>query len=481
MASKTTINAKNLETLGAERLAELLIEISAGDATAKRRLRMELAAAQSPTDLAKEVRKRLITIARSRSFVDWTGIRSLANDLDTQRRAIVETVTPADPNEALDLLWRFMDLAKPIFDRCDDSNGIVGEVFRSACENIGGLVQKANVDPKVLADHVFDALIANDYGQFDGLISAVAPALGPKGLENLKHRMIDLSKKPVVRPAAKDRVKIGWSTSGPIFADEIEERSRVNTVRHALMQIADAQDDVDAFMAQYDKPTRKVPKIAAEIALRLVDAKRAVEALAILDAAEHRRSGDWDWPDFDWEDARIAVLEALGRNEEAQRVRWGCFERSLSAPHLRAYLKNLPDFDDIEAEEKALDHAERYRSRLGALSFLISWPCLDRAARLVIAHAADLDGDHYEILTPAAQALAAKHPLAATLVLRSMIDFTLGKSRASRYKHAARHFLECSSLASAVTDFGAFETHQAYETRLRRQHGRKPSFWNLVG
>jgi hypothetical protein len=480
MASKTTINAKNLEALGAERLAELLIEISAGDATAKRRLRMELAAAQSPTDLAKEVRKRLITIARSRSFVDWTAIRSLAIDLDTQRRAIVETVAQANPNEALDLMWRFMDLAKAIFDRCDDSNGIVSEVFRSACQEIGDLAQKAKVDSIVLANHVFDALIANNYGQFDGLISAVAPALDPKGLEHLKRRMVDLSNKPIIRPAAKDRVEIGWSSSEPIFVDEIEERSRVSTVRHALMQIADAQGDVDAFMAQYDKAARKVPKIAAEIALRLVDAKRAAEALAIIDAVEHRRSGGWDWPDFDWEDARIAVLEALGRSEEAQRARWGCFERSLSATHLRTYLKNLPDFDDLEAEEKALDHAERYRSRLGALSFLISWPSLDRAARLITAHAADLDGDHYEILAPAAQALAAKHPLAATLVLRSMIDFTLGKSRSSRYKHAARHLLECSSLSSAVADFGAFESHQAYEARLRREHGRKPSFWNLM-
>jgi hypothetical protein len=42
MASKTTLNAKNLEALGVERLAELLIEISTGNANHKRRLRMEL-------------------------------------------------------------------------------------------------------------------------------------------------------------------------------------------------------------------------------------------------------------------------------------------------------------------------------------------------------------------------------------------------------------------------------------------------------
>ena len=71
MASNKTLNAKNLEALGAARLAELLLEISTGNAAAKRRLRLELVGAESPREVAKEIRKRLTTIARSRSFVDW--------------------------------------------------------------------------------------------------------------------------------------------------------------------------------------------------------------------------------------------------------------------------------------------------------------------------------------------------------------------------------------------------------------------------
>jgi hypothetical protein len=58
-------SAKNLEALGAARLAELLMEISASNAAAKRRLRLELAGAQSPREVAKEIRKRLTAIARS--------------------------------------------------------------------------------------------------------------------------------------------------------------------------------------------------------------------------------------------------------------------------------------------------------------------------------------------------------------------------------------------------------------------------------
>jgi hypothetical protein len=87
VASKKTLNAKNLKARGAKRLAELLIEISTGNAAAKRRLRLELAGAQSPAEVAREIRKRLTTIARSRSFVDWQDRRALVDDLEAQRRA----------------------------------------------------------------------------------------------------------------------------------------------------------------------------------------------------------------------------------------------------------------------------------------------------------------------------------------------------------------------------------------------------------
>src|SRR5204862_5146074 len=155
-------------------------------------------------------------------------------------------------------------------------------------------------------------------------------------------------------------------------------------------------------------------------------------------------------------------------------------ERSLSSVHLRAYLKRLSDFDAVEAERKALDYAQRSPNLLQALSFLVAWSALDRTASLVLERAEEVDGDHYEILTPAAEALAGKHPLAATMLLRAMITFCLKNSWASRYKHAARHLLDCSGLASTIKDYRSFEPHDAYEARLRREHDRKSSFWSLV-
>ncbi len=471
------MNVPNLEALGARRLAELLIELSTGDAAAKRRLRLELAGTEGPGEVAGEVRKRLATIARSHSFVDWQNRRALIADLETQRRAITEHVAKADPAEGLELMWRFLGLAASVFERCDDSGGSIIGVFHGAVDDLASIAGRAAIKPERLADDVFQALQEIDYGQYDELIPTLAPALGKAGMAHLKQRITALSRTPVTKPPAASRRQIGWASSGPIYEDDIAETSRRIMVRHALRQIADATGDADGFAAQYDAKARKVPSVAAEIAERLLAGGRSQEALTVLDEAERPSKG---WSGFEWEDARIATLEALGRPQEAQAMRWACFATHLSAAHLKDYLKRLPDFDDVDAESRALDHAEAERSLLKALVFLVTWPAHDRAARLVVTRAMELDGDQYEFLTPAADALAGKHPLAATLLLRAMIDFALREARSSRYKHAARHLMDCAGLARSVGDFGHFATHDAYIEVLRREHSRKSGFWTLV-
>ena len=125
-------------------------------------------------------------------------------------------------------------------------------------------------------------------------------------------------------------------------------------------------------------------------------------------------------------------------------------------------------------------HAVEYPEPLSALHFLIHWPALDRAAQLVQQRFDELDGDRYEVLTPAAEALSARYPLASSLALRAMIDFTLNAGRSSRYQHAARHLAECEALASQIKDFGTVEPHANYVARLRRDYGRKSGFWTRV-
>jgi hypothetical protein len=477
MASKTTLNAKNLETLGAARLAELLIEISTGSAVAKRRLRLELAGAQSPKEAAREVAKRLTSIARARSFVNWKNRKPLVTDLESQLRAIKEQIARDDPAEGLALLWRFMQVATPLFERCDDSSGIVIEVFHDACVLLGEIALAAGTPPEALADTAIDALRDNGYGQYDGLIAILTPALGEVGLAHLKQRIQTMAAAPVPVPPKGEWEAVGYGSGGTTYAHEMEERSRQSMVGMALKDIADAMGDVDAFIAQYDPKTRKVPKISAEIAARLLAAGRAEDALGFIERAEVDNDR---WVPREWQDTRLDVLEALDRKEEAQAFRLSCFESTLNSEYLRDFLKRLPDFEDIEAEERAMDHAAAHSRVTPALGFFLDWPSPDRAARLLIDRHAEINGDHYEFLVPAAEALSERHPLAATLALRAMIDFTLSKARSKRYGYAAQHLAECAALASRIENYGMFEPHATYVARLKQEHGRKSGFWGHV-
>ena len=476
MASEKTLNAKNLAALGAERLAELLLEFATGDASAKRRLRLELASRSGGSDVALEIRKRLVSIARSRSYVDWRKIRPLAQDLEMQRAAIMDHVAPTKPAEAFDLLWLLLEMAPSIYERCDDSNGAIGSVIGVALAYLGAVAEQAALVPSTLADRVFQGVCANDYGQFDNLIALMAKPLGRDGLEIIKAKFAGLAAKPPSRPIHGERRVIAYGSAGPMFEDDLEALNHARTIQSALTEIADALGDVDGYAACFSREECTNPAIAARIAERLLVANRADDAMAALTVAEDQFRKGGHWPD--WQRVWIDTLEAVGRSDDAQVERWAIFERSLNARYLRAYIKRLPDFDDEDAEIQALDYVAAHPNFNQALAFLIDWPAHDRAAKLVLTRQGELDGNHYELLAPAAEALEQRHPFAATLMLRAMIDFSLIHARSKRYGHAARHLQTCEHLAKRIEDFGDRRDHGAYVAHLRHLHGRKTGFWN---
>jgi hypothetical protein len=193
-----------------------------------------------------------------------------------------------------------------------------------------------------------------------------------------------------------------------------ERDYRALVVRSALQALADGQSDVDAYIALVPPEERRMPHQGAEIGRRLLAAGRAADAIAALERARPKRSAakaarDDDFylvglaADDAWEATYIEALEATGRQDEAQRLRWAAFEERLSADQLRAYLKRLPDFDDVEAEERAMKHALGFRSFSAALGFFTDWPDQARAAELVLARASEINGNLYHLLDPAAR------------------------------------------------------------------------------
>ncbi|WP_370223972.1 DUF6880 family protein [Hyphomonas atlantica] len=444
--SKKTLNQANLQKLGAEKLAELVMDLVQGSAALQRRARMELSAAQGPGEVASDLRKRFASLRRSTSFVDWRKQRAMVKDLAGMLGMIESTIAPHDANEAFELLWSFLQLAPSVYERTDDSNGAIGGVMNDAMELIAKTSPALTKDRTTLAERILDAVADAGYGEFDGIIPAMAEALGQEGLEHLKRITQAWADAPPTQHELEQYQGYGLVSS----AEDSVRRNKQVTQSIILADIADAQGDVDAYMARYSEEQLTYGTIAPDVARRLLDAGRIDEAFDIVSrarAAEDGKSLRMFRYDLDaiYEDC----LEKQGKTDELKAHLRATFEQTLSAPCLRKYLRLLPDFEDIEAEEAALDFAETYPHLGAAISLLANWPSHKRAARVVLARAEDLNGDSYHLLTTAADTLEAEHPLAATLMRRAMVLDTLQGGKSKRYRYAARHLAECHSSDTA--------------------------------
>jgi len=465
MAAKRTLTIESLGKLGAHKLAELLLTEAAENRQLKQTLSLAIAAVEGPATLGMSLRKRFAALAKSQSIPSYDAGFKLIGELDRLRRIIVETIGVEDPGLGCDLLWEFLDLHPSILDRVDDSTGRVGDVFRAACDDLGLLAQKATIIPEMLAAMIFQKVITNDYGIYDSLIVNLDETLGRKGRAALRALLLQ----------ARDRhLKEKDTTVTASLHDP-----PLNFLSLALRDIAVCEGDADAFIDSYQDRDLSNPLFASQIAFHLVRAGRAEEALGFLDRAQPA-SGNRAFGQTAWTDARVAVLEALGRTDEAQSLRLAAFQADLSPSHLRAYLKRLPDFDDVEAERQALDFVVRHRDVHAALAFLVAWPAHERAAHLVYSRITEIDGNRYELLDPAASALEGRYPLAAVLLRRALIEFTLKIGRSTRYKHAARHVREIDSLNAQIKDYMTFESHEQFMARLLKSHPRKLGFWPLL-
>ncbi len=147
--------------------------------------------------------------------------------------------------------------------------------------------------------------------------------------------------------------------------------------------------------------------------MHLLSASRTEQGLTVLDGATANVT---DWLLLDRGNARIALLDALGRVDELQQQRWDLFCCTLSIRHLRAHLNRLAD----------------------------------------------------------------SHPLAAIILLRSMAVCALSSGRTNRYRNAAGHLQTSERLAEQIDDWQGQDSQTSFVGRLREIYGRSVSFWRSI-
>ena len=374
MAKAGALTRESLAALGAERLADLLLELGDADAAIRKRLVLASAEGGGPEAMAKAIDRRLKALAGSRGYIDWQKARAYAVELDGLRAAIASGLLTADPGAAAERLTQFIGLAPSVYERVSDSNGRFARVFSAA---VADLVKAWSLtpssDPRTLAEQVFAFIQEDSDGLFDGLVAMAGPVLGPEGLAvlaDLVSTAADARRPPTGGGG-------GWNGL---------------RLRMMMRDVADARGDVDAYIAA-ETATGGRPDVLG-IAERLLEAGRAEDALGWLDRAKPVRlavssaediiAGVIRYPlDFDHAMLRIEALERLGRRAEAQDERWVLFADTLEPDVLRAYLRALDDFKEFDALDQAFALAANHPRVLLAAGFFVEWNRPDHLASLV--------------------------------------------------------------------------------------------------
>ena len=401
--SRKTVNAANIEALGAPALAALLMELGDRQPSLKRRLRMELAARVGPGDLALEIDKRLETHLSGRGRVSWRKRPDLIADLNVLRAMIAGRLGALDVELALARMWVFMRLVQPLSGRATDPKGELDAVFLAAAQDLGGLAARSSQLPMQIARSFGDAILADSGRRWSDWMRAALPGLSAQTasellaiLENQTHLWTP---------------KLSW----------------------IARMLADAAGDADAFVRAIPEALRATPAAGAESARRLLDSGRAEEALGALQASDPRvergklfgrREAKGQITDYGWESAYIEALDVTGHGDEAQAARWTSFEHTLSAGRLRDFVKRLADFDDVEAIDRGTALALSHREFGPALTFLMEWPALPEAAKLVVVRRGEIDGALPDLIAWA-ERLENRYPLAAVLLMRAKALNTL--------------------------------------------------------
>ena len=476
-ARRTTPSPETLKALGPDRLIALVLGETVRNPGFKKLVSAALAALQGPDAVAAIVDRRLAALEGAQSYIDWQRRRAFVADLNTLVTIILDELRPIDPGAALDRLRRFLDGADAVLNRVDDGNGAVQVVFERAST---AFIEIAEALPPADAGRVASGLVAafaaDPFGPVGPILHALMPALPEDALADIDTRL------------AADAATL--KDGDPRKVATYHQQAGCLQILRLRQAIADRRGDPDAFIAL---ESAAIPgrENRVEIARRLLGAGRAAEALdwirraqdpgmRVATRADLIAGFDRHGPERERLALEIEILDALGRADAAQALRWARFERELDAPMLRIYLTKLPDFEDEEALQRALDLAEAFQQPHRALGFLVGWPDLNRAARLVIARPAIWQSDQYTVLGPAADALAPNHPLAATILYRRLLDGILGTGRSAAYPHGARYLTELDGLAGRIEADAISPSPEGYRATLRREHGRKHGFWSLV-
>ncbi len=164
----------------ADRIADSLIESSNfSNQTYGSRDKLKV----NQEEYLKLFKKKLAGIERSKRMIWRRNCAGFARELDAMLHNLKARVT--NPLAGLKLVTRFFETDEFIFCKCDDSDGVVKDVFAINATDLFSLYASQYPDKNKVEKIVLKLYENNGYGVRDALIDRTAEFLPPKNIRSL--------------------------------------------------------------------------------------------------------------------------------------------------------------------------------------------------------------------------------------------------------------------------------------------------------
>lgn len=458
MPDRRSAIRSHLTGLGAETLADMLLDLAERDMALLRRLDLAASATTtSPAEHAGRLRQELRHVLRPRDFIPWDEAADWVEEVLDALEQIPPLIAQGEAAEAKSLVEAVLDDLPQALEQVDDSGGGGTELLERAAALHLLACQALRPDPMELAEELLEREWDDPFGTFNGASETYADLLGDAGLAAYR-RLAEaaLAKLPPIGRGSED-LKAHDRRRLVEILDRFAARDGDVDRRIALRRatLAQAQDHLSfaRFCLEQGRPALALQ--AAEEGVWLFEDRSATTLVEFL--AER--------------------LVAEGRPADAIAALWRGFENAPAFSLFRGLLAlAAPDAADralahLRARLKVLGSTDRWNSAALVemeINILMATARLPEAWETARRHTiAD------SILRRLAEASEATLPQDAAAAYRAVIERSIGQTNRGGYEEACRLLARLAALEAATS-------HRAFVAELRLRHRPKRSLLPML-
>ncbi len=406
----------------------------------------------TPEENIKRFKSRISGIKRSRRFIQYRESFALAEKL----RDILDDLQAGvkDACKGAELVLAFYQTDEHTLGRCDDSSGMVSDVYRMKARDLFAEYASACPEKEKLILKVIKTARNDGYGIRDSLFACASEYLDEKQMRKMIDKLQEL--------AGKEE-------------SEYIQRSLLNAVEYLARQVHDPELFERTRGDKWGMSHGHTPEIA-RVYLESGDPRTALEKLQEIPADDSFRQ-------YERQELLLEIYHELGDTEKESELAMRIFQQSPDKGSLEKLLGVIGEDKRERVVSNAIDGMFSDKTyNTGYARFMTDVGKIHEAAAYIVDRGDQIDGYNYSYLLPLAKTMKEnKQYLAASLVYRALLNSILDRKFYKGYRYAAQYLRKLDELMTGVTDWAGFPDHEQYRKQLEAEHGRKTSFWEKYG